>query len=105
MITIIEEKPKKLSGLTSLSISFKYNPKIVEIIKSSEKYIYNPETRSWEVPISSLAYLLDNLTYVDDITLKLIDDNTYELTDSDKNNYNIPEWFLHLDTLIKSDIS
>ena len=74
MIYITESQPKKLSGLSSLFISFKYNADIVAAIKSSDKYIFDKKTFEWEVPLTSLAYLLDTLTYLDDITLKLLRD-------------------------------
>ena len=71
MINIIEAEPTKLSGITSLYISFDYNPEIVATIKLCDKYIYNNKNYTWEVPVTSLAFLLDELTYLDDITLKL----------------------------------
>ena len=71
MINIIEAEPTKLSGITSLYISFDYNPEIVATIKLCDKYIYNNKNYTWEVPVTSLAFLLDELTYIDDITLKL----------------------------------
>lgn len=71
MINIVEAPPIKLSGITSLQISFDFNPDIIPILKSCDKYIYDKKTHIWEFPISCLSYLLDNLTYLDDITLKL----------------------------------
>lgn len=79
MIKIIEDTPKKLSGLTSLFVSFDYNAEAVNIIKSATKYVYDKTTFTWELPITSLSYLLDNLTYIDDITLKLIKDNKEDI--------------------------
>ena len=76
MIRIREASPTKLSGLTSLYVSFDFNPEIVPIIKSCEKYIYDKKTYTWELPLTSLAYLLDNLTYIDDITLTLAKDDS-----------------------------
>lgn len=79
MIYITEQLPTKLSGLSSLYISFDYNTEVVTTIKNCTKYVYNPKTFVWEVSISDLAYLLDNLTYLDDITLKLlVDDESKE---------------------------
>lgn len=75
MILIEEKIPNKASGLSSLFISFKYNPEIIEIIKGSTNYYYNKSNYTWEVPINNLAYLIDSLTYVDDITLKLLKDD------------------------------
>ena len=71
MIIIKEDSPKKISGLTSLFVSFKYNPEIINVIKSADKYSYDKNTHNWELPINCLAYLLDNLTYLDDIILEL----------------------------------
>lgn len=76
MIRIREASPTKLSGLTSLYVSFDFNPEIIPIIKSCEKYVYDKKTYTWELPITNLAYLLDNLTYVDDITLTLQKEDT-----------------------------
>lgn len=75
MIKIEEREPIKLSGLSSLFISFNYKPEIVDIIKTSDKYVYDKKTYTWEVPCSSLSYLLDQLTYVDDIDLILKKDS------------------------------
>lgn len=90
MIRIKEDKCLKLSGITSLFISFDFNLKVIEVIKSTDKYDYNKKTHTWEVPITSLAYLLDELTYIDDIELQL-----YNETDSEEHyyptlNYKIP---------------
>lgn len=74
MINIVEDTPSKISGLTSLFVSFDYNPEIVNIIKNASKYSFDKTTYFWELPITCLSYLLDNLTYIDDITLKLKND-------------------------------
>lgn len=76
----IEEKPAiKCSGLTSLHISFDFNINVVNVLKqSSEKYFYDKNTHGWELPVTSLAHLLNELTYLDDITL------TLKTEDSDK---------------------
>ena len=75
MIYIVERECKKLSGTSSLFLSFKFNPDIVAAIKSSDKYIFDKKTCEWEVPLTSLAYLLDTLTYIDDITLMIKAEN------------------------------
>ena len=89
MITIIEDTPKKLSGITSLFISFNFKQQIVDTIKSLDKYHYNNENYTWEVPINNLSYLLDELTYFDDITLtiKSNDDNKEQKTIILKDKY------------------
>ena len=75
MITITEKTPIKISGISSLFITFSYNADIITTLKNCDKYNYDAKTHTWEVPINSLAYLLDELTYYDDITLILQKDN------------------------------
>lgn len=74
MIYIFEDKKKKLCGINSLFICFDFNQDILNIIKSSGVYDYDANTHMWEVPITSLAYLLDNLFYFDDIKLFVQDE-------------------------------
>lgn len=81
MIKIKEDKCLKLSGITSLFISFDFNLQVIEIIKATDKYIYHKKTHVWELPITSLSYLLDELTYLDDIELQLYNE------DKDKKHY------------------
>ena len=61
MINITEDTPKKLSGITSLFLTFKYNADVISIIKTCDRYIYDNENKTWELPVTSLAYLLDEL--------------------------------------------
>ncbi len=77
MIYIFEDDKRSLSGLTSLYIKCQYNQDVVNIIKSSGTYMYHKDNYTWEVPITSLSYLLDNLCYFDDIQLYVrdIDEN------------------------------
>lgn len=84
MITIEEKSTVKLPGLTSLFVSFKYDPKIVDILKSFQSGIYNKDTKEWEFSISYLSKLIDELTLFDDIELdiqkqELKEDMHYEL--------------------------
>ena len=81
MIRITEAKCVKLSGITSLFVSFDFNLQVIAAIKSTDKYIYDKNTHLWELPITSLAYLLDELTYIDDIELQLYNE------DADKKHY------------------
>lgn len=71
MISIKENTPDKISGITSLFVSFSFKQEIVNIIKRASKYVYDKKTHIWELPVNCLAYLLDNLTYLDDIKLEL----------------------------------
>ena len=74
MITITEISPaSKISGLSSLIVSFDYNQYIVDAIKTIPTYYFHKADKVWEVPICYLGRLLDSLTFLDDITLKLLD--------------------------------
>jgi len=72
MIYIKEDIPQKISGVTSLFIKFDFNQEIIDILKSCDKYIFHKKLLCWELPITSLSYLLDNLTYIDDINLEIL---------------------------------
>lgn len=71
MIKIDERKHDRLGGVNSLFLSFSPQPEIISIIKLCNAYYYNNKNFEWEVPLTNLAFLLDNLTYYDDITLTL----------------------------------
>lgn len=83
MIYIFEDKRMKLSGLKSLYLSFHYddkdmNSQIENMVKSCGTYFYHETNHLWEVPITLLAYLLDNLFYFDDIDLIVQDEEVQE---------------------------
>ena len=74
MIKIIESfPPRKLSGLSSLLIYFKYNPEIISFIKGINPHIYYKEDQAWEIPINKLTEVLEALVFFDDIQLELFD--------------------------------
>lgn len=74
MISIYEiSPPHKISGLSSIIVQFDYNPYIVDALKTIPTYNYDKKTKLWEFPICYLGRLLDNLTFLDDIQLKLLD--------------------------------
>lgn len=96
----IEEKPcRKLSGFSSLFISFKFNKDIIPVLKQTDKYIYNEANKDWEIPVTSLAYLLDNLTYIDDITLKLYSEENETETLIPKGKYKTKPFQHQLDAI------
>lgn len=75
MIQIKENTSKKLPGGTSLFVSFNYNEEIIKTIKTfCDVYNYDKKEKIWEVPITSLSRLLDNLCSIDDITLEVLKD-------------------------------
>ena len=72
MINIEERKSEKLSGLTSLFISFDYKEEIVSWIKQNlDTYLYNKKTKEWETTILELSKILDSFCYFDDVKLSL----------------------------------
>ena len=74
MVNIYEiSPPHKISGLSSLVVQFDYNPYIVDALKTVPTYNYDKKTKLWEFPVCYLGRLLDNLTFLDDIQLKLLD--------------------------------
>ena len=80
MIYILEDERKSVSGNTSLFITFAYNPQIIEVIKEEPTYAYHKDSQLWEVPITSLASLLDKLVYFDDVQL-IVKDTKEETSD------------------------
>ena len=76
MIYIKEDKPTKMPGMTSLYIKFNYNAELVDYIKYySAVYSYDKKTYTWEVPVTSLANLLDVFSTVDDVRLEVASDS------------------------------
>ena len=74
MITIQEiSPPSKISGLSSLAVSFDFNQYIVDALKTIPCYYYHKKDQIWEFPICYLGRLLDSLTFLDDIKLNLLD--------------------------------
>lgn len=72
MIYIKEQIPKKLSGLSSLNVSFDYKPEIVSIIKNIGNCIYDKKTKTWEIPTNKLSILSNALHDYDDISIELL---------------------------------
>ena len=74
MINIKEiSPPLKLSGLSSLLVNFEYNQYIVDALKTLPTFNYSKRDHTWEVPSCYLGRLLDSLTFLDDIELRLLD--------------------------------
>ena len=80
MIKIEERLAEKLSGLTSLFISFDYNENIVSWLKQNlDVYNYNKKTKEWETTILELSKLLDSLCFYDEINLSLYKSGNQEI--------------------------
>lgn len=72
MIYIRETTPIKMSGKSSFLISFAYDPKVVDAIKTLPVKQYLKNIQAWEIPSDCLAEALDTLTFLDNIQLILL---------------------------------
>ena len=54
-------------------MTFDYNPYIVDSLKTVPTYYYHKKDKIWEFPVCYLGRLLDNLTFLDEIQLSLLD--------------------------------
>lgn len=79
MITIEERITKKCPGETSLFVTFQYNADIVSSVKQCDGALYDKKNTLWEVPLSELSKLLNNLSIYDDIELKLLPKEKYKV--------------------------
>jgi SNF2 family DNA or RNA helicase len=74
LVTIQEiSPPLKISGLSSIIVQFDFNQYIVDALKTLPTYYFHKKEKFWEVPLCYLGRLLDSLTFLDDIQLKLLD--------------------------------
>lgn len=72
MIHITEKQTVKLPGVTSLFVSFDYNKNVVEELKLLGNTNFNPDTKEWEIPLTSLGEFLDRVCKLDAISLNLV---------------------------------
>lgn len=76
MIQLKERRCEKLSGITSLFLSFNYKEEIVNAIKQNiDVYNFNKKTKEWEIPITYLSNIIDNLSIFDSINITLYKDD------------------------------
>lgn len=76
MIEIKEiSPPQKLSGRSSLLVTFDYNENIVNTVKTFSPAVFNKKNLTWEISIIYLSKLLDALTFYDNIKLSLLKDD------------------------------
>lgn len=86
MIHIEERKTVKLPGETSLFVNFEYDPLIVDAVKQCSVAHYDKNTLTWEVPLTSLSFLIEHLSSFDDVELCFLEDvppepdNIFELS-------------------------
>lgn len=80
MINIVETIPVKLSGLTSFLVTFNYSPAIVEAMKTLPLAVWHKKLLAWEIPCDCLTQALDTLTFYDEITLQLFQNESISET-------------------------
>lgn len=83
MIYISEQKSFKCPGETSLKIDFEYNQEIISILKQADGALWHKVQKYWELPVNQLAFLIDNLSYIDDLSLSFLENynnKEYDLT-------------------------
>lgn len=90
MIYIEEIIPIKVVGTSSLKITFEYNADVVEILRSFDGALFHKKLCFWELPIIHLAQLVDKLTYLDSIDLKLLDSKENSSKIYKLSNYKLP---------------
>ena len=74
MVKIYEiAPPQKISGLSSLIVQFDFNQYVVDSLKTIPTAHYHKKEKVWELPVCYLGRLLDSLTFLDEIQLKLLD--------------------------------
>ena len=77
MIRITEISPcRKMTGKSSFLINFDFNQKIVDTLKTIPTYYYHKSDYSWEIPINYLSMALEALTFIDDVYLYLLPDES-----------------------------
>ncbi len=104
MIRIQERKTVKLPGITSLFVSFDFNKVVVEEIKSLNSAVYDSETKEWEIPLTSLAELIDRVCKLDNITLDVLESATTDEPDFQLQSYKTTP-FPHQEDGIKFGLS
>ena len=72
MIYIEEKTSNKIPGGTSLFVSFNYNPDVIEIVKQCTVANYDKKTHVWEVPCVDFSFLINSLSPIDCINVKLL---------------------------------
>ena len=77
-----------MSGKTSFLISFAYDQKVVDVIKTLPAKQYIKKIQAWEIPSDCLAEALDTLTFLDNIQLILLPE-TEEI--SNQGNFNLTQ--------------
>lgn len=74
MIEIVEKPTKHVPGETSLFITFDYDQKKVNFIRTLDCAYFHKQEKQWEVPLGCLQQIVDEFTTEDDISIKPLTD-------------------------------
>ena len=86
MIYINEIKPAiKLSGLSSFTVKFNYDKRLVDTIHQVPSAIWHKTLNVWEIPITSLSRAVNLLSNYDDIEVKLLEEKEDDILYYNKN--------------------
>ena len=72
------QPPLKLPGLSSFTVSFDYDKRLVDTIKQVPNAIWHQKQSVWEIPLTSLSSAVTLLTNYDDVEDKLLYDDVYD---------------------------
>lgn len=79
MIKIEQIQPSlKLPGLSSFTVTFDYDKRLVDTIKQVPNAIWHQKQSVWEIPLTSLSSAVTLLTNYDDVEVKLLYDDVYD---------------------------
>lgn len=87
MIYITEVTPAiKLPGLSSLTVQFNYDRRLVDTIHQVPSAIWHKKLGVWEIPLTSLSRAVNLLTNYDDIELNLLENDKNDILYYHENN-------------------
>ena len=72
------QPPLKLPGLSSFTITFDYDKRLVDTIKQVPNAIWHQKQSVWEIPLTSLSSAVTLFTNYDDVEVKLLYDDVYD---------------------------
>ena len=72
------QPPLKLPGLSSFTVTFDYDKRLVDTIKQVPNAIWHQKQSVWEIPLTSLSSAVTLLTNYDDVEVKLLYDDVYD---------------------------
>lgn len=63
-----------LPGETSLFVTSNYCPELIDIMHQLEVAVWQKKEKVWEAPATSLAQLVRDLSYIDDVEVEILDE-------------------------------